>query len=131
MNKFFFIFCIIAFLFKTQTVFSNNLIYDVNNIEVSGKINNNLDKDILIQSAFQKAFIIFVNKNLLKNDAQNLYKTNTTTIKSLVFAYQIFKIEKKNKKEKILTVNVKFDKKKITNFLAQNGISYADVKIFL
>jgi cell division protein FtsZ len=36
MNKFFFIICIIVFLFKTQTVFSNNLIYDVNNIEVFG-----------------------------------------------------------------------------------------------
>ena len=66
MNKFFLIFCIIVFLFKTQTVFSNNLIYDVNNIEVSGKINKNLDKKILIQSAFQKAFITFVNKTLLK-----------------------------------------------------------------
>ena len=44
MNKFFFIACIIVFIFKTQTVFSNNLIYDVNNIQVSGKINNNFDK---------------------------------------------------------------------------------------
>ena len=66
MNKFFFIFCIIVFLFKTQTVFSNNLIYDVNNIEVSGKISNNLDKKILIQSAFKKAFLTFANKTLLK-----------------------------------------------------------------
>ena len=33
-NNFFFIFSIIVFLFKTQTVFSSNLIYDVNNIEV-------------------------------------------------------------------------------------------------
>ena len=69
MNKFFFIFCIIVFLFKTQTVFSNNLIYDVNNIEVSGKLNNDLDKKKLIQSAFKKAFITFVNKTLLKKDA--------------------------------------------------------------
>jgi len=127
MNKFLFIFSIIVFLFKTQTVFSNNLIYDVNNIEVSGIINNNSDKKKLIQAAFQKAFIIFVNKTLLKNDATNLYKTKISTIEDLVFAYQIIKDEKNNKKENFLNVNVKFDQKKISNFLAQNNFFYADV----
>ena len=127
MNKFFFILCIIVFLFKTQTVFSNNLIYDVNNIEVSGKISNNLDKTILIQSAFKKAFLTFVNKTLLKKDALNLYKTKIRTIEDLVFGYQIIKEEKNKKNEIILTVNIKFDPKKISNFLALNAVSYADV----
>ena len=128
MNKLFFIFCIIVFLFKTQTVFSNNLLYDVNNIEVSSKINNDSDKKKLIQSAFKKAFVIFVNKTLLKNDAINLYKTKISTIEDLVFAYQIVHSDKKNKQKNILIINVKFDQKKITNFFSQNGISYADVK---
>jgi hypothetical protein len=127
MNKFFFIFCIIVFLFKTQTVFSNNLIYDVNNIEVSGRISTDLDKKKIIQSAFKKAFITFTNKTLLKNDAINLRKTKINTIENLVFAYKIIKVEKNEKKESILTVNVKFDPKKISNFLAKNRISYADV----
>jgi len=127
MNKFFFIFCIIVFLFKTETVFSNNLIYDVNNIEVSGRINNNLDKKKLVQSAFQKAFISFANKTLLKNDAINLYKTKINIIEDLVFAYQIIKNEQNDKKENILTINIKFDPKKISNFLSQNGVSYANV----
>ena len=127
MNNFFFIFCIIVLLFKTQTVFSNNLIYDVNNIVVSGRINNNSDKKKLIKSSFRKAFIIFINKTLLKNDAVNLYSTKINTIEDLVFAYQVVK-NKKNKKENILMVNVKFDQKKIINFLAQNKISYADVE---
>ena len=126
MNKFFFIFCIIVFLFKTQTVFSNNLIYDVNNIEIIGKIKNDSDKKKIVQSAFQKAFIIFVNKTLLKKDAKKLYKTKISTIEDLVFTYQI--VKKKRKKENILIVNVKFDQKKIFNFLSQNRISYADVK---
>ena len=127
MNKFFFIFCIIVFLFKTQTVFSNNLIYDVNNIEVSGKINSDLDEKKLIRSAFQKAFITFTNKTLLKKDASNLYKTKINTIQDLVYAYQVVKDEKNEKKGSVLTINVKFDPKKITNFLAENRISYADV----
>ena len=127
MNKFFFIFCIIVFLFKTQTVFSDNLIYDVNNIEVSGKINKYSDKKKIIQSAFKKSFITFVDKTLLKKDAINLYKTKINTIEDLIFAYQVVKdVENKNK-ENILIINVKFDPKKISNFMAQNNISYADV----
>ena len=128
MNKFFFISFIIVFLFKTQTVFSNNLIYDVNNIEVSGKINNNLDKKKLIKSAIQKAFISFINKYLLKVDAVSLYTTKINTIEDLVFAYQIVENKKKNEKVNILTVNIKFDQKKISNFLAQKKISYADIE---
>ena len=127
MNFFFSIICIIVFLFKTQTVFSNNLVYDVNNIEVSGKINKNFNKKKLIQSAFQKAFIDFVNKTLLKKDAKNLYETKIDTIEDLVFAYQIIKEEKNENKENILIVNIKFDQKKITDFLAQRRISYADI----
>ena len=128
MNKLFFIFCITVFLFKTQTVFSNNLLYDVNNVEVNGKINNDLDKKKLIQSAFKKAFIIFVNKTLLKKNAVNLYKTKISTIEDLVFAYQVVKSEENKKNENILVVNVKFDPKKISNFFSQNKISYADIK---
>ena len=127
MKFFFSIICIIVFLFKTQTVFSNNLVYDVNNIEVSGKINKNFNKKKLIQSAFQKAFIDFVNKTLLKKDAKNLYETKIDTIEDLVFAYQIIKEEKNENKENILIVNIKFDQKKITDFLAQRRISYADI----
>ena len=59
MNKLVCTVFIIVFLFKTQTVFSNNLIYDVNNIQVTGKINNDLDSRKLIEVAFQKAFIVF------------------------------------------------------------------------
>jgi len=126
MNFFFYILCIIVFLFKTQTVFSDNLIYDVNNIEVSGKINNDLDKKKLIQSAIKKGFKVFMNKTLLREDAISLYKTKDSTIEDLVFAYQIVKKEE-NKKKIILTINVKFDQKKISNFLAQKRISYANV----
>jgi hypothetical protein len=127
MNKFFYIFCIIVFLFKTQTVFSSNSIYDVNNIEVSGRFNNDLDKKKLIQSAFKKAFLTFVNKSLLKRDALNLNKTKINIIEDLVFAYQIIKDENKQKKERTLTINIKFDQKKISSFLAERGVSYADV----
>ena len=59
MNKLLCIFFILLFISKTENVFSNNLIYDVNNIEVEGKTNNSFAKDRLIELAFKKAFIIF------------------------------------------------------------------------
>ena len=73
MNKFFCIFFILLFISKTENVFSSNLIYDVNNVEVNGKINNNFNNNKLIDSGFKKAFIIFIDKTL-KNVKKNFLR---------------------------------------------------------
>ena len=127
MNNFFCIICIIVFLFKTETVFSDNLIYDVNNIEVSDKINNYLHKKKLTDEAFRKAFKIFVNKTLLVEDAADLYGIKIKTIKDLIFSYQIVSNERNEENENIFFINVKFDKQKINEFFSKKKISYADI----
>ncbi|MDB9760348.1 hypothetical protein OAB59_00050 [Pelagibacteraceae bacterium] len=127
MNKFFCIFLILLFISKTENVFSNNLIYDVNNVEVKGKINNSSAKNKLIESAFKKAFIIFVNKTLLKEDSVALYKTKIETIKNLILTYQIAGNTRNAMNNNTVIFNIKFDAKKINNFLASRGISYADI----
>tara|TARA_B110000444_G_scaffold257977_1_gene297699 strand:- start:2082 stop:3149 length:1068 start_codon:yes stop_codon:yes gene_type:complete len=127
MSKFLFLFCIIVYLFKTETVFSDNSIYDVNNIKVSGKLNNNLDNSKLLESAFKKAFLIFINKTLLIEDIKSLNNTKIKTIKDLIFTYQIISRKKNNNQESELIVNVKFDQRKINNYFSINNISYADV----
>ena len=127
MSKYLFILSIIVFLFKTETVFSAETIYDVNNIQVSGKLNNNLDNDKLIEEAFRKAFLIFINKTLLEKDIESLSKTNIQIIKDFIFTHQITSQKKSIDEEIILTVNVKFDPKKINNYLSINNISYADI----
>ena len=126
MSKYLFLFCIIVFLFKTETVFSDNSIYDVNNIKVLGKLNNNLDNSKLLESAFKKAFLIFINKTLLIDDIESLNSTKIKTIEDLIFTYQIINRKKNNNQESELTVNVKFDQKKINNYFAINNVSYAD-----
>jgi hypothetical protein len=127
MNKFFCIFYILLFILKTETVFSNNLNYDVNNVEVRSKTNNSFSDSKLVESAFRKAFITFVNKTLLKDDAKILYKTEIKIIKDLVLTYQIVS-NTKNKNNEILSIfNIKFDPKKINIFLAKRRISYADI----
>jgi len=127
MSKYLFILSIIVFLFKTETVFSAETIYDVNNIQVSGKLNNNLDNNKLIEEAFRKAFLIFINKTLLEKDIETLSKTNIQIIKDFIFTHQIASQKKNIDEEIILTINVKFDPKKINNYLSINNISYADI----
>ena len=127
MKYFFCISCILLFISKTENVFSDNLIYDVNNVEIIEKKNNSSPNIKLIESAFDKAFMVFVNRTLLKKDAINLYKTNSETIKDLVLTYQIIENKKNINKETLSIFNVKFDPKKINNFLAEKGISYADI----
>ncbi|MGA0213582.1 MAG: hypothetical protein ACO3JQ_03045 [Pelagibacteraceae bacterium] len=127
MSKYLFILSIIVFLFKTETVFSAETIYDVNNIQVSGKLNNNLDNNKLIEEAFRKAFLIFINKTLLEKDIETLSKTNIQIIKDFIFTHQIASQKKNTDEEIMLTVNVKFDPKKINNYLSINNISYADI----
>jgi hypothetical protein len=127
MKFFFCIFCILLFISKTENVFSNNLIYDVNNVEIKARITNSFSNKKIIESAFEKAFIIFIGKTLLKEDVLGLYKTSLKTIKDLVSTYQIVENQKDNNNVNLTTLNVQFDSKKINNFLAERGISYADI----
>ncbi|MBA1339334.1 MAG: hypothetical protein FD544_000346 [Pelagibacterales bacterium] len=127
MNKFYCIFYILLFILKTENVFSNNLIYDVNNVEIKGEKNNNFSNPKLIDAAFKKAFFIFINKTLLKEDAISLYNTKIEIIKDLVFTYQVVENKKNNLNKEIIIFNIKFDSKKINNFLAKKRISYADI----
>ena len=127
MNKFICIFYILLFISKTENVFSNNLIYDVNNVEVKGQINNSFTEKKLTEAAFQKAFISFTDKTLLREDAVSLYKTKPKIIKDLVLTYQIINNKNNNSKENISIFNIKFDSKKVNEFLAKRGISYADI----
>ena len=122
-----FFFCILLFILKTENVFSENLTYDVNNVEVKGVISNNSTNNKLLESAFKKAFIIFINKTLLREDALSLSKISPRVIKDLVFTYQITKNEKDQNKDNVTTLNIKFDPKKINKLLATKRISYADV----
>ena len=97
MNKVFFILLIIVFIFKTETVFSYNDVYDVDNIKISGKLSSNSEKEKLIDSAFKKAFVIFIKKVLLSRDVIKISDTKLIDIKELIFSYQISKNEINNK----------------------------------
>ena len=76
-------------ILKTETVFSKNLIFDVNNITVSSNINVKYNKKNLLELAFKKGFKQFINKSLLSKDIKSLSNVELEQIKNLIFSYQI------------------------------------------
>ncbi len=114
-------------IFKTETLFSVNIVYDVNNIKVEGEIITDNDRKKLVEKGIYDAFIKFINKTLLQEDIDSLKNIKIEEIKDLLFSYQIAenKINKNKKNELIL--NVKFKQSKINKFLINKGISYSDV----
>ena len=127
MNKVILIITIIILIFKTETLFSANIVYDVNNIKIIGKITTDKDRERLIERGYRKAFNKFINKTLLQKDIDRLQGITINEIKDLIFSYQISENELTSKKENKVLLNVKFHQKKITNFLILKGISYSDV----
>ncbi len=114
-------------IFKTETLFSANIVYDVNNIKIVGKITTDKDRKKLVEKGIYKAFVKFINKTLLQEDIEKLKNIKNEEVKDLIFSYQIAsnKINKEKKNE--LLINVKFQQSKINKFLVKKGISYSDV----
>jgi hypothetical protein len=122
MNKIFFISIIIVLLIKTETVFSSNKIFYVDNIIVNN--GSSLDSKQFLDKAFQAGFEKLVKKILRNADSSKILDTELSEIKSLISNYQI--IKDKDKFE--TTVNLSFSRKKINNFFYQKNILYADIQ---
>ena len=91
------IFFILIVFFKTETLFSNNSLFNVNNIEIEKK--DKITNDALAAKAIRQGFNQLKNKILLKEDSGSLSDLNFSSIKQLVSYYQISNIldEKKSK----------------------------------
>ena len=114
-------------IFKTETLFSANIVYDVNNIKIVGKITTDKDRKKLVEKGIYKAFIKFINKTLLQEDIERLRNIKIKEVKDLVFSYQIAGNTINKEKKNELLINVKFQQSKINKFLVKKGIPYSDV----
>tara|TARA_B100000965_G_scaffold402538_1_gene428686 strand:- start:590 stop:1618 length:1029 start_codon:yes stop_codon:yes gene_type:complete len=124
MNKIIFSIFIIVFLFKTETLLSNNNIFFVDNILLNNKdYENNED---LLNSAFKKGFKKLINKILKKEDAKELSNTSLKEIKSLISNFQLIDGENLENKNETL-VRLSFHHEKVNRFFYIKNISYADV----
>ena len=125
MKNLIFISFIIIILFKTGNVLSNNNIFNVNNIEITKKISQNREK--LINQAFLKGFDKLISRLLLEADYRKLSNTNLNQIKKLISHYQIVDSNEKKNDNKLLKVNIYFDKDRIHNFFYTKNILYSDI----
>jgi len=124
MKNLIFICSILIILFKTETVLSDNNIFNVNNIEISKETSKNKEK--LISDAFKKAFDELINRLLLEDDYKRISKTNLEQIRKLISYYQIIS-EDENKENNNAKINVFFDKDKMHDFFHGKNILYSDI----
>ena len=124
MKNLIFICSILIILFKTETVLSDNNIFNVNNIEISKETSKNKEK--LISDAFKKAFDKLINRLLLEEDYKRISKTNLEQIRKLISYYQIVS-EDEDKENNNVKINVFFDKDKMHDFFFGKNILYSDI----
>ena len=118
------IFILIVF-FKTETVLSENNLFNVNNIQLEKK--ENLTNNELANQAIKTGFNKLIEKILLKTDSDKLKDMDFSSIKQLVTYYQITKASNKKKNEELVIFSVTFDKDKIHNLFYERGLSYSEI----
>ena len=118
------IFILIVF-FKTETLFSENNLFNVNNIELEKK--EKISNIILANKAIKKGFNQLINKILLKQDSDKLSDIDFSSIKKLVKYYQVTDIADEQSKKNLVNFSVTFDKEKIHNLFYTRGILYSEI----
>ena len=118
-------FIILVVFFKTETLFSENNLFNVNNIEVEKK--NITSNKALANKAIKKGFNQLIKKILLSKDRDKLKNLDFLSIKQLVTYYQISNISNQKENEELTNFSVTFDKDKIHNLFYTRGISYSEV----
>ena len=119
------LFSILIIFFKTETVFSENNLFNVNNIKLEKK--DKTANSTLADQAFKKGFDQLTKKILLKEDINIISNLSISTIKQLVTYYQISNISDKENEEEFVNFSITFDKEKIHDLFYKKGISYSEI----
>jgi hypothetical protein len=121
---FFIILSLNIFFFSTSTV--NAEAFLVDEIEISEKLENNFNKEILINKGFEKAFDELIYLLVKSSDKKKIKNTDLNKIKSMIESFSI-KEEKFINESYHLNLGVSFNKKKIFNFLEKKNIFPAQI----
>ena len=116
---------ILVVFFKTETLFSENNLFNVNNIELEKK--DKMTNNRLADQAIKKGFNQLIARILLKEDIEKLSNLKFSSIKQLVTYYQITNISNEDKKRELVNFSVTFDKNKIHNLFYKKGITYSEI----
>jgi len=116
---FFLVLALNIFFFSTASVRAKAFLID--EIQVSEKLENNFNKESLINQGFEKAFSELINKLVKSTDLNKTVNTSLNEIKSMIETFTI-KEEKFVNKIYYLNLGVSFNKKKIFNYLEKKNI---------
>ena len=116
---FFLILALNLSFFSTNNV--NAKAFFIDEIEISEKLENNFNKDILINKGFEKAFKKLMGKLIQSKDLNTIKSISLNEIKSMIETFSI-KEEKFINKTYNLNLGVSFNKKKIFNYLDSKNI---------
>ena len=86
---------ILIVFFKTETIFSENNLFNVNNIQLEKK--DKTSQNMLADLAIKRGFSQLIEKILLQEDSKKLSDLNFSSIKKLVSYYQITEITDEKK----------------------------------
>ena len=115
---------LIVFL-KTETLLSENNLFNVNNIQIEKK--DNIENSILVDQAIKKGFNLLVAKILVDADKDKVSDLNLPLIKQLVSYYQLKNILNEENKKEFINFSITFDKDKIHDLFYNRGLSYSEV----
>ena len=116
---FFLVLALYLSFFSTNLV--NAKVFTINEIEISEKLENNFNKDILINKGFKKAFQELMSKLIKSKDLKKTENISLNKIKSMIDTFSI-KEEKFIKKTYNLNLGVSFNKKRIFRYLEDKNI---------
>ena len=118
------IFILVVFL-KTETLLSENNLFNVNNIKLEKK--DKITNKDLANQAIKKGFNQLITKILLEEDIKKLSDLNFSLINQLVTYYQISNIIDEETKDELVSFSITFDKDKIHELFYEKGILYSKV----
>ena len=118
------VFILIVF-FKTDTLLSENNLFNVNNIKLEKK--DKTSNKLLANQAIKKGFNELINKILLKEDLDQVSDLSLSSIKQLVTYYQVTDISNEQNEKEFVNFSVTFDKDKIHKLFYKKGISYSEI----
>ena len=121
---FFLILALILSFFSTTEVKAKAFLID--EIEISEKLENNFNKDLLINRGFKKAFKELMSKLIQSKNLDKTENISLNEIKSMIETFSI-KEEKFINKTYNLNLGVSFNKKKIFKYLESNNIFPAQI----
>ena len=116
---FFLVLALNIFFFSTASLKAKAFLID--EIQVSEKLENNFNKEALINQGFKKAFDELINKLVKSTDLNKTVNTSLNEIKSMIETFTI-KEEKFVNKTYYLNLGVSFNKKKIFNYLETKNV---------